>query len=51
MEKEYLKKFLDLGGGGDRLVPYDQFSFILPEEEQDSLNFRENFQVSPEDEL
>ncbi len=51
MEKEYLKKFLNLAGGSDPLVPYEQISFLLPEEERDSLGFRETFEVNSEDEL
>ena len=51
MEKEYLKKFLDLNGGNESLVAYDQFSFSLPEEEVESLSFRDNFEMAPEEEL
>ncbi len=51
MEKEYFKKFLDLNGGNENLVAYDQLSFLLPENEVDKLGFRENYEVSPEEEL
>lgn len=49
MEKEYLKKFLDLNPGND-LIAYDQLSYFIPEEEGD-LSFRENFDLAPEEEL
>jgi RNA polymerase primary sigma factor len=51
MEKEYLKKFLDLGGGNDNLVAYEQFSFLVNEDELEPLGFRDNFEVPPEEEL
>ncbi|MCL6620917.1 MAG: sigma-70 family RNA polymerase sigma factor [Syntrophobacterales bacterium] len=49
MEKEYLKKFLDLNPGND-LIAYDQLSYFIPEEEGD-LSFRENYDLAPEEEL
>jgi RNA polymerase primary sigma factor len=50
MEKEYLKKFLDLNGGND-LIAYEQLSYFIPEEESENLSYRENFDLSPEEEL
>jgi len=50
MEKEYLKKFLDLNGGND-LIAYDRLSYFIPDEEADSLSFRENYDLAPEEEL
>ncbi len=41
MEKEYLKKFLDLGGGNEQLVAYDQYNLLVPAEEGDALGFPE----------
>ncbi len=52
MEKEYLKKFLDLNGGNEPLTAYDRLRLLLPEEEEDSLAFREaGFDLAPEEEL
>ena len=51
MEKEYLKKFLDLNGGAEPIVPYDQFRLILPDEDEEPLAFRETYEVLPEEEL
>ncbi len=50
MEKEYLKKFLDLRPGREPLVPYDSFQFPL-EEEQETLGFRGTYESSSEEEL
>jgi RNA polymerase primary sigma factor len=50
MEKEYLKKFLDLGGGNDQLLSYDQINLLVPEEE-DSLEFRSSYDGGTEGEL
>jgi RNA polymerase primary sigma factor len=50
MEKEYLKKFLDLGGGNEQLVPYNQFTLILDEDETPPLGFRANYEA-PEEEV
>ena len=50
MEKEYLKKFLDLGGGNDQLLPYEQINLLVPEEE-DSLDFRSSYDNGVEGEL
>lgn len=51
MEKEYLKKFLNLGGLGESLAAYDKFSFSLPEEEAEPLGLRANYDLSSEEEL
>ncbi len=51
MEKEYFKKFLDLDGGNDSLVAYDQLPFIVSEEESENYTFRDNYDLSPEEEL
>uniref|UniRef100_A0A7V4G7V4 RNA polymerase sigma factor n=1 Tax=Desulfobacca acetoxidans TaxID=60893 RepID=A0A7V4G7V4_9BACT len=51
MEKEYLKKFLEFNHPKDPLISYDQFSFLVPEEEGDSLTFRESFELPSEEEL
>jgi RNA polymerase primary sigma factor len=48
MEKDYLKKFLELGGGNE-ILAYDQFN--LPVEEGESLDFRGPFEVSADEEL
>jgi RNA polymerase primary sigma factor len=50
MEKEYLKKFLDLGGGNDQLLPYEQINLLVPEEE-DPLDFRNSYDGGAEGEL
>ncbi len=50
MEKEYLKKFLDLNGGTD-LVAYDQLSYFVSDEDQENLSFRDNYDLGPEEEL
>ncbi len=51
MEKEYLKKFLDLGGGNEQLLAYDQFNLLVPEEE-DPLDFRgSSFEGAADEEL
>ena len=52
MEKEYLKKFLDLdlGGGNEQLVSYKQFHLLVPEDEPEALSFRNNFEA-PEEEV
>jgi RNA polymerase primary sigma factor len=49
MEKEYLKKFLDLGGGNEKLVSYNQFHVLVPEDDPDPLAFRGNFEGSEEE--
>jgi RNA polymerase primary sigma factor len=51
MEKEYLKKFLDLGGGNEQLISYDQLHFLLPEEEGDPLALRGKYEATPDEEL
>lgn len=51
MEKEYLKKFLDLDRGNDSLIAYDQLPFIISEEDANNYTFRDNFELSPEEEL
>ncbi len=51
MEKEYLKKFLDLSGGAEPIVPYDQFRLIMPDEDEEPLAFRETYESLPEEEL
>ncbi len=48
MEKDYLKKFLELGGR-DEILAYDQFH--LPEEEGDNVDFRGPFEGSADEEL
>jgi RNA polymerase primary sigma factor len=50
MEKEYLKKFLDLGGGNDQLLAYDQFNLLVPEEEE-NLDFRGSYEGVGDEEL
>jgi RNA polymerase primary sigma factor len=50
MEKEYLKKFLDLGGGNEQLLAYDQFNLLVPEEEE-SLDFRGTYESTGDEEL
>ena len=49
MEKEYLKKFLDLGGGNEKLVPFNHFQILVPEDDPDPLAFRGNFEGSDEE--
>ncbi len=51
MEKEYFKKFLDLDGGNESLIAYDQMPFLISEEETENYTFRDNFDLSPEEEL
>ncbi|MCL4503751.1 MAG: sigma-70 family RNA polymerase sigma factor [Deltaproteobacteria bacterium] len=51
MEKEYLKKFLDLGGGNEQLVAYDQYNLLVPGDEGDSLDFRSPYATPAEEEL
>ena len=51
MEKEYLKKFLDLGGGNEPLVAYDQFNLLIPGEESESLDFRGPYNGPADEEL
>ena len=51
MEKEYFKKFLDLDGGNDSLIAYDQLPFIISEDESEKFKFREKYDPSPEEEL
>ncbi len=50
MEKEYLKKFLDLGGGNEHLVAYDQYNLLVPAEEGEALDFRSPYETPPADE-
>ena len=50
MEKEYLKKFLKIDGLGESMVPYDQFSYSIPEEGAEPLGFR-NYEMESEEEL
>ncbi len=50
MEKEYLKKFLDLGGGNEQILAYDQLQ--LGSEGDESLEFRgSGFEGSGDEEL
>lgn len=51
MEKEYLKKFLDIGGGSDPLLAYDKFHVLVPEAEGDPLDFRNNYEGLGDEEL
>ncbi|MFI5355264.1 MAG: hypothetical protein ACHQX0_06600, partial [Desulfobaccales bacterium] len=51
MEKEYLKKFLDLGGGNEQLVAYDQYNLLVPAEEGDPLDFRSPYAATADEEL
>ena len=51
MEKEYFKKILNLGGGNDQIIPYDQFHLLIPEEEDESLGFSESYEGLTEDGL
>ncbi|MEW6387555.1 MAG: sigma-70 family RNA polymerase sigma factor [Thermodesulfobacteriota bacterium] len=51
MEKEYFKKFFDLGGNNERLIPYEQFPLLINDEEGESQLFRENQEISPDEEL
>jgi RNA polymerase primary sigma factor len=51
MEKEYLKKFLDLGGGNEPLIAIDQYHLLIPEEDAETLGFRGNYEVAAEEEL
>jgi RNA polymerase primary sigma factor len=51
MEKEYLKKFLDLGGGNEQLVAYDQYNLLVPAEEGDALDFRSPYAAPADEEL
>ncbi|MBM4274467.1 MAG: sigma-70 family RNA polymerase sigma factor [Deltaproteobacteria bacterium] len=50
MEKEYLKKFLNLGGLGESLAAYEKYPFSLPEEEAEPLG-RGNYDLGSEEEL
>lgn len=47
MEKDYLKKFIELGG--NEFLAYDQFH--LPEEEGEALDFRAPFDAPADEEL
>jgi RNA polymerase primary sigma factor len=51
MEKEYLKKFLDLGGGSDPLLSYDKFNVLVPEPEGEALDFRNTYEGLVDEEL
>jgi len=51
MEKEYLKKFLDLGGGNEQLVAYDQYNLLVPAEEGEGLDFRSPYETPADEEL
>ncbi|MCX5889414.1 MAG: sigma-70 family RNA polymerase sigma factor [Deltaproteobacteria bacterium] len=51
MEKEYLKKFLDLGGGNEQLVAYDQYNLLVPAEEGEALDFRSPYETPADEEL
>jgi len=51
MEKEYLKKFLDLGAGNEHLLAYDQFHLLVPEEEGKSLDYRGTYESPMDEEL
>ncbi len=51
MEKEYLKKFLDLGGGNEQLVAYDQYNLLVPGEESEALDFRSPYEGAADEEL
>ena len=49
MEKEYLKKFLDLGGGNEQLIAYDQFHVLMADENNEPLAFRGAYEAPGED--
>jgi RNA polymerase primary sigma factor len=49
MEKEYLKKFLDLGGGNEQLIAYDQFHMLVADEDNEPLAFRGAYETPGED--
>jgi len=49
MEKEYLKKFLDLGGGNEQLIAYDQFNVLVADEDNEPLAFRGAYETPGED--
>jgi RNA polymerase primary sigma factor len=49
MEKEYLKKFLDLGGGNEQLIAYDQFHVLMADEDNEPLAFRGAYETPGED--
>ncbi len=51
MEKEYLKKFLDLDGGKEARAAYDQLPFLISEDESENYTFRNKYDLSPEEEL
>ncbi len=51
MEKEYLKRIIDLGGNNEAVLNYDKFPFFINEEENDPLAFREGFELTQEEEL
>jgi RNA polymerase primary sigma factor len=51
MEKEYLKKFLDLGGGNEELAAYDKLHLLMNDEDNEPLGLRNNFDGTPEEEL
>jgi RNA polymerase primary sigma factor len=51
MEKEYLKKFLDLNGAAEPIGAFDQLRLLMPEEDQDSLTFRGGYESASEEEL
>jgi len=51
MEKEYLKKFLDLNGAAEPIGAFDQLHLLIPEEDQEAAGFRGAFETGSEDEL
>jgi RNA polymerase primary sigma factor len=51
MEKEYLKKFLDLNGAAEPIGAFDQLHLLIPAEDQEAAGFRGGYEVVSEDEL
>ncbi|MGQ9687991.1 MAG: RNA polymerase sigma factor RpoD/SigA [Desulfobaccales bacterium] len=50
MEKEYLKKYLEINGGND-LLPLEQFSLLTPNDEGEPLLIRDSFNLVADEEL
>ena len=51
MEKEYLKKFLEINGPKEPLISYKKFSITTQGGEGESRNFRESYDLSRDEEL
>jgi len=51
MGKEYFKKFLEIDGPKEPIISYKKFSIMSQGEEGESLNFRENYDLSGNEEL